>query len=921
MIEPLIAQMTVVTYGGGEILQKIFQAISMLFNNGNGGLIRPLMVICASIGGIYAYSKAFFSSVGESLILRYFFPLIIISTILMIPSTTVHIEDVLNTSRREGQSRTSSYSVNHVPWLLAKFAESISTIGFKLSEGIESVMHMPNDANYNSTGMIFGSEASLDISKYRLSNANLEQNLRQFARQCVLYDIALNKYSLNDIKKTSDLWGFLEQNTSNVRMIRYCPPDSKAGFDQCGYANCKAALGKMKPFFEKEKEQYAKTEIGRNLPLTLQALTGIQREAKELIGQQLTMNVLSDELTGGKFAKNRAYSQQQSTYRIMGSLASNGLVTMRIVFESLIYAIFTFIIPLSLTPGGTKYLINWAWLVIWIQMWPPLFTILNYIMQIAARYKFDGWFSSLSESQKGLSFFTSIGMQNLNDEVFALASFLSVSVPYISYILLKEGLSSFVQLASSLMAPAQNAAASSAAELSTGNYSFANSNFGQMSYNNASGFQTTMAPSVSSGYFTDNQGEISTIYGSSSPIVKQSTSELRTGVFADNVLGKNLQTQKLEAESALENVQETYSNNISHCTKHLKDYLSHLSDSSNYNENISEREGFGIQTSVNYLQGVAENWGQQYGLNARESLDLLLGASTSAGASWKIINFGANASESFSKGTSREELLNSALSVSKSEGFQENLQKIKDYAKSQAFNSSHDEGTRLSQSLCHSFDKLDSSQNSYQNALNKQIQTSNNASWFEQNSQMVKHSLNQDFVQWASNEFCSSGGFDHVKEILSNDCKSEIQPLIQRFVQHIREENEWPQSVKDIKYCMNEFDSNFESKRLSAFNSIIQHGEELLPEFEGKFTDGFTNNLQKEDLVNNFSNIKNDFEENTEISKSKTNENLEEISGKFDSDNSKYLVERAIGGMNKNADFNFRSQMVEEPFLIFKEDQ
>lgn len=74
MIEPifLVQSFTVVTYGGGEILQKIFQAISMLFNNGNGGLIRPIMIMCASVGGIYAYSRAFFASASESLLLRYF---------------------------------------------------------------------------------------------------------------------------------------------------------------------------------------------------------------------------------------------------------------------------------------------------------------------------------------------------------------------------------------------------------------------------------------------------------------------------------------------------------------------------------------------------------------------------------------------------------------------------------------------------------------------------------------------------------------------------------------------------------------------------------------------------------------------------------------------------------------------------------
>jgi conjugal transfer mating pair stabilization protein TraG len=148
--------LTVITYGGGEILTKIFQAISMVFNHGEDGIIRPLMVICASLGGFYALTKAFFSSSFETLVLRYYFPLLVIGSCFLIPTTTLHIEDVLTKVELGEKSRTSSYSVRNVPLLLGKFAEIVSSIGYQLSEKIEKVMHTPNDLAYNTTGMIFG---------------------------------------------------------------------------------------------------------------------------------------------------------------------------------------------------------------------------------------------------------------------------------------------------------------------------------------------------------------------------------------------------------------------------------------------------------------------------------------------------------------------------------------------------------------------------------------------------------------------------------------------------------------------------------------------------------------------------------------------------------------------------------------------
>jgi len=884
--------LTIVTYGGGEILQKMFQAISMLFNDGQGGLMRPIMLMCATVGGVYAFSKAFFGSTCQTLLLSYFFPLIAVCTILMIPSTTVHIEDVLRSNRAEGQVATTSYSVSHVPWLLAKFSETVSSIGYALSQAIESVMHMPNDATYNATGMVFGSETSLDISKYRLSNANLEQNLRLFSKQCVLYDIALNLYSLDDIKKATDLWNFFEQKTSKVRMIRYCPPTASAGFDQCAYVSCKEAINKMKPFFEKEKEGYAKLEIGKNLPLTFQALTGIQKESKELISQQLTMNVLADELSGGKFAKQRAYNQQQSTYRTLGSLAANGLVTMRIVFEALIYAIFIFIIPLSLTPGGTKYLINWAWLVIWIQMWPPLYAILNYIMQIAAHYKFDGWFSGLNASQKGLSFFTSIGMQNLNDEIFALAAFLSVSVPYISYILLKEGLSSFVQLAGSLMSPAQQAAGSAAAEQTSGNYSFANSSFGQNSYHNTTAFQSNMAPSLSSGYFTDNQGEISTIYGGETPIVRQSTSELRTGIFADDTIGKNLQKQVQEAQSTVENLQENYASGLSNSSRMMSDYITHHAESSNYSQNVSERESQSVQDSINYVQNTAESWGKQHGLNARDSLDMLMGVSVSGGFDWKAAAFKGNGGGNYTTSASKDEVLSSALSVSKNESFQKNLQNVVDYARSQNYTSGNDEGKRQSEALCTSLDTLTSIQNSYQTAQNQLNQASENTSWFEQNSQLVKRSLNQDFVKWANQEHAEMGGFERVREILSNDCARETQPLMQNFIRHIREEQGLPQSVENINLNAQEFSDNFRNKRFKIHEEIEVHGSNSLQEVQEGISKKSCVEPYKNELNEKFQNNKENYEVTSEIQGARLQESQAQIEKKFEVEQDKYLPTR-----------------------------
>ena len=918
--------LTIVTYGGGEILTKIFQAISMIFNNGEDGIMRPLMVICASLGGFYALTRAFFSSSFEALILHYYFPLLVIGSCFLVPTTTVHIEDVLKKVKLGGELRTSSYSVSHVPLLLGKFAEIVSSIGYQLSEKIEKVMHMPNDPSYNATGMIFGSEAALDMSRYQISNANLEQNLHLFSKQCVLYDIALGRYSLDDLRTSTDLWKFFEDKTSQVRMIRYCPPDAGGNLKLCTYESCKNAIEKMKPFFDKEKEKYAKLEIGRNLPLTFQALTGFQQSSadaigKELVAQQLTLNVLTDVLSKGNFAKRRAYDQQQSTYRTLGSLAANGLVTMRVVFEALIYVSFVFILPLSLFAGGLKSLLHWAWLTIWIQLWPPLYTILNYVMLLAARAKFGGWFSGLAASQQGLSLFTSIGMQNLNDEIFALAGFLGASVPYLSFILLKGGISSFVQLASSLTAPSQNAASSAAAEQTSGNYSFANTSFGQMSYENTSAFQAQMAPNISSGYFIDNQGDISTTFSQhSAPVVNQSSSLLRTSILSDEVIGNSFQAQRQEAQSDLRNITENFMDSLSTSSRWSSDCILHLAHSDNFSHGYSGRESYAVQESANYLQSVAENWGQQYGFNARESLDILANAALSGGLGKSFLTYASLEAKigvggSGSRGTSREEILNSALSTVQNESFQKNFQKITDFAYSETNGSSTETGSRENRAYAQSLDQLYSKQLAYQSAESYLEQISENESWFKQNSHLIKQSLNDAFIGWMDARF--EGGYSQVRDILSRDCSEEIQPLVREFVQSFITERNIPSLMSKEK-----FHQEVDVREIGTKKQAIGEGEEIVQKvFSTLIDDKLEKNIERrEKITERYHAAQGQHIHQAGGAKDQLNQHRNEAIDHFDQNNERYLLGRLWNGLDKSENLSSKFKISEASFWMNGEE-
>jgi len=87
------------------------------------------------------------------------------------------------------------------------------------------------------------------------------------------------------------------------------------------------------------------------------------------------------------FAARRAYLQQRSTYETLGAMAAESLMTMKAVLEAIVYASFIFLVPLAVLPFGVRILLSWVQTLLWLQMWAPLYAVLNFIMSMSARSK------------------------------------------------------------------------------------------------------------------------------------------------------------------------------------------------------------------------------------------------------------------------------------------------------------------------------------------------------------------------------------------------------------------------------------------------------------------------------------------------------------------------------------------------------
>ncbi len=807
----------ITTYGGLTILEKIFQSIAMLTKNSSGSLLPPMIMIGMGVGFFWAVTRAFFTSNIEHVLGKYFFPVLIMTFVLFLPTASVHIVDVTKVGQ---DAQLGKYAkVDNVPYILAFFAQSISSLGYKLTTALEKAMHVPNDLSYNQTGQLFGAETSLEASQYVITNADLAKNMRKFVNQCVVYDLQMGRYNLEDLQKTNNIYHFLENHTSKVLGMNFIPinkgknditeSDTKLK-NNSFFCSCKRSLEEMHPFFINERDYYLKHSILKNLPITFKALTNLHKDSENLIGQQLMIQALSEsDHPVANFAKTRASVQQRETYHLVGSLAAKSLVVLRNVFEALIYVSFIFIIPMLFLPMGFKLLNTWVQMVLWIQLWPPFYAVLNYIMQIIAQNRAG----NIIMGHDGLNIFTSVGIENLHADMLALAGYLSASIPFISYSLIKGGVSSFVHLATSMMTPAHSAASSAAIEKITGNYSYANASYGNMNYGNSSLLQRNLAPSFSGGYHSESSLDGTSVYGGSEAYFQQRSSGLRTSMFSDETIQDSLQQSKQESQSLVNTNQSLRLEGLQEHARSLSAVSHHVAQNANYSKVLSQSGEYSMQDSSRYFENLSEEFSNQHGLSKSSTTDFFykMGANASLGLKIPLTEIGANLhtegghSHHWSK--SFNESANEMNKVAQGEEFQKHFQNMERFSQAKNYNITDDEGNRLAQEHSNSKEKLFTYQSSYLDALSSLDQISKTESYVKTNSAAIKSNLTHDFIGWASEKYQNEGGFEKVKSILSkNEMDLGKRELFQEFNAEImpaRLKNLYQPSSLNTKYEKN----------------------------------------------------------------------------------------------------------------------
>ena len=567
------------TYGGGELLRLILNGVAALTAADDFfGLLRTV----ALFGLVWVLIEGAFNL--RRLNLQWLLLMALIYLVLIVPRANVIVTDRVD-------ARASSVVAN-VPLGMAFFTSTTSRVGDWLTRSFETVFALPDRLRYGRNGALFAHHLLQSAARFEITDARLRDNLSEFWRQCVFYDLLLGQYEFDELRDAADLRAFIGMRTSRARMFPYRDAGRQRSLHYCRDAwngplavdlTAESAMARRfhgTRLVSAPNVNEAVARFSAALPIAYQFIGGLSRNADQLIAQQALASSLERGVLDFSVANNapaaaqaytltRAQRERHVTFTALGALATRTLPLLRNVLESLIYGIFPVVCILLMLPTAARAGLLYLKALLWVQLWAPLYAILNLAVTLYSRAPGRAALS-LPDGSVALTLSNHTALGEVLAELGAIAGYLSLSIPLIAYLVLNAAGAVAASVASGLMHSYEAPIGRAAEEATTGNIALANTHVG-----NAGWWQQNLAPTATAGYtrWTDTAAQTHT----STPSGIHAVQATRTSLPVSMRIEERLQQRAEERyEQSSEQVQ-TRQASLEQSITGMQQFLEHFS--------------------------------------------------------------------------------------------------------------------------------------------------------------------------------------------------------------------------------------------------------------------------------------------------------------------------------------------------------
>lgn len=529
-------------YWNGNQVRDLFEGLVALTNAGGFTQLAVFLVTTGLVGALLVGSVK-----GEGRhVISYFACAVLFWFVAIVPKATVVIEDV--------RSHTV-HTVDNVPLSMAFFASASSRIGHWMTQTYETAFVPVDVAKYSSFGAVYPQRVLDVLQRTGPVTVQGRETLQAVLKNCVLPEVVLDSAKASQLTTSSDLWETVKTagwvNPARMAVmpdgsVKKCP-DAVAALDQVLVTVELPALQKWVGLQLGSDAAGPSASITAAITQTESLLLNISRTAESSLKHSLILTTLPKVMTehaansagpaamASVLARSQGNLAGEINYRTMAKIAEDALPKIRNALEFVVMAMFPVVALIALVSGTAmgNVVRSYITLLLTIQLWPALSSVVNYLVITHDQHPF----TLLASNFGAASLQAATMIRETGASSQAIAGMMLCAVPVISYALVRAGDVAVGQLVGGLMQPAQGAATSQGAALASGNVSQGNVSVNNVSTHNVSGNKMDASVrAVDSG-----MGVTASAFGS----VTQDASGRVTGVQRTPIdLGVSSQTQQ-----------------------------------------------------------------------------------------------------------------------------------------------------------------------------------------------------------------------------------------------------------------------------------------------------------------------------------------------------------------------------------------
>jgi conjugal transfer mating pair stabilization protein TraG len=547
-------------YQNADSLFGVFNAAAAIHASSDYASAVAAVAFCGFVAALIAYAFAPEKLQGW----KWLASVVLVFGVLIVPRVTVGIVD------RTGGSAVRV--VDNVPFGVAVLGSLTSTIGHTLTGLFETAFQvipgmgaLPAELSYERNGLMFGNRLVRETGNVVFQDPAFRTDLVNFIHNCTTYDLIDGTLDPATFSSSDDVWPLMA-SPNPARFSTLTGAGGAVGVDTC--PNVYLSLNGRLPAQIQRIEGRLAFQLNPTLPGTAAAaaiagqiqqaylknsIANASATAADIIRQNAMLNALEDtgKIVGQKVndpaamvlavGRAQAVAQMNASWLNFGKVAEQALPVFRNVIEAVTYALFPLFVLLLLLTSGRETMMafkGYAAILIWIQLWPPLYAILNYMASIYAAYDLAAA-ADLGTGAKALALQTSsvIYSRALSGE--AVVGYLAISIPFIAWAALKR-MENFGTALVGGLSGLQAALSGSTAGATVGNTSLGNVSMDQMQ----------LAPNRTSAFMGSWQHDLSgNTFSSNALTGTTAVSLLRNQGFASRVVSMRVSEQDVQDAS------------------------------------------------------------------------------------------------------------------------------------------------------------------------------------------------------------------------------------------------------------------------------------------------------------------------------------------------------------------------------------